>query len=596
MALTLAASFNAQHKLGIDLDSNQGKNFFNDVNTADLVRNRVKPKPNNTGNAIITAALNDPIRASKGTNLVFSNGQVLQNSNGLSRLYANNNLSINDVPIRATQVSDDILSSGPSNDNMASAIASSQAINDTSHLHGVMATPAINGFFLGTLTSNTGLTNQFQINGQNITFNASADNLNIVDTINQYFDITGVKANVDEQNQFKLEAEDGRNITLSYSGAAGGATFSHFDMTGNQAINKVQVSQLVLKSQTSAIKIGGTSPQNVGLNTGMTPAQPLNLTGSTYSLNYDGNIFQLIRDQDRVVVNQSNVFDASHPMLGEGFTLNTFDGNFSPFDSYAVNPLILGAAKLEVMVSNTRALALASPVMTRAIDENTGTGTISPGRVTGFATPDTSRSFGNAFKMSKTLLPPLSIKFINEKNFQIFDISEGSPGQALGPVQTYMAGQDVFPLANMIEPNPGGGQLPAKLYDPGYRVSINGNPLKGDVFNIEYNTQAVSDNRNALALSELQSENLLSQGSATLQTVFGQIITRSATLTQKMKTNFEQAQHLTQSIQERVGEYSGVNIEEEAANLIQLQQNFQFIAKILKAQNEMFDSLMSIFR
>lgn len=59
MALALAAVFNAQNKLGSDMNGNLGGNIFSDINTTALMRERIGINSNNTGTGTMSLSIDD---------------------------------------------------------------------------------------------------------------------------------------------------------------------------------------------------------------------------------------------------------------------------------------------------------------------------------------------------------------------------------------------------------------------------------------------------------------------------------------------------------------------------------------------------------
>jgi len=131
---------------------------------------------------------------------------------------------------------------------------------------------------------------------------------------------------------------------------------------------------------------------------------------------------------------------------------------------------------------------------------------------------------------------------------------------------------------------------------PGLKFTISGTLAVGDEFSIESNTNGVGDNRNALLLSDLQNQTLMTNGTASYIDYYGGvvadvgIITNQAQLTKGAQTNL-----LTQAVDAR-DSLSGVNLDEEAANLIKFQQAYQAASQVIVASNELFQSLLSALR
>ena len=130
----------------------------------------------------------------------------------------------------------------------------------------------------------------------------------------------------------------------------------------------------------------------------------------------------------------------------------------------------------------------------------------------------------------------------------------------------------------------------------GFEFTLSGDPQAGDELIIENNLNGSGDNRNALALAGLQTTNLLHGGTASYQDAYGGLVAGVAVKTRQAQAgaNTEQVL-LNQSVSAR-DSVSGVNLDEEAANLIRYQQAYQAAAQVIAVANEMFQVLLNATR
>ncbi|MDX8379459.1 MAG: flagellar hook-associated protein FlgK [Gallionella sp.] len=130
----------------------------------------------------------------------------------------------------------------------------------------------------------------------------------------------------------------------------------------------------------------------------------------------------------------------------------------------------------------------------------------------------------------------------------------------------------------------------------GWTMQISGAPVAGDVFNVAANTNGTGDNRNALMMAAQQNQNLMSNGTASLQGVYSQLVGSMGAKTQELTiTSKSQNTMLTQTIASQQS-VSGVNLDEEAANLMRYQRAYQAAAKAMQIANTMFTSLLQLGR
>lgn len=109
-------------------------------------------------------------------------------------------------------------------------------------------------------------------------------------------------------------------------------------------------------------------------------------------------------------------------------------------------------------------------------------------------------------------------------------------------------------------------------------------------------TAAPGDNQNALLLAGLQTQKLLGNTTNTLQSAYSQLVSRNATLANGADINVQAYETLTEQATAAQQSFSGVNLDEEAANLIQYQQAYQAAARAMQIAASLFEEILSIAR
>lgn len=122
-------------------------------------------------------------------------------------------------------------------------------------------------------------------------------------------------------------------------------------------------------------------------------------------------------------------------------------------------------------------------------------------------------------------------------------------------------------------------------------IKLSGVPADTDQFTIGNNT-ALGDNRNALALANLQTQKVLAGGTQSLADAYDILITDVATRSNRAGINREAQQGLLDQAKSRFDSVSGVNLDEEAANLLRYQQAYQAASQIITVSNTIFNSLL----
>jgi len=588
IAITLSATFNDQHRKGVSINGELGTDFFSDPNEISKTLSRSLKNRSNVGDAIFSVSIDPVMSASRSTKLnsqasnLVNSGTLLPITTGM--------LAVNDVNIRATTAADDTVST---TDVIASAIAITKAINASTTSHHVTAAADQTVFYLGQFTPGALTAGELVLNGINIV-TTGADEATLLQDINALSLQTGIKAQGDGNGNITLAASDGRNIQLVTDGTSAAATFAYFDTAGGMTLDKVTRASVSLFSQDQSVKISGANPAGLGFTAGTLPQRSSSLTTDNYELSFDGTFYTLRNLTYLNVVAQSTVayFNV------DGMTINLEAGSAIANDTFIIQPTRNGAHDFEIVINNPNQIALGTPVRVDGDLNNRGNGVIVLSEITntsGIPAPTTS-VLGNAFKSPGVLTPPIRIEFTSNSSYRVYDISLGVPGVKIGPEQSYNSNDSnhsVFPISGVVN-NTLPGPNATYTYDPGYRVKLQGTPQMGDVFTIQYNDDASGDNRNGLKLADLQLQKTIGNQSSTFQDAYAQLVGDIGTRASQAKVGAKSSENLLNFIESRRNEISGVNLDEEAANLLRFEQAYQASAQVIVIARSIFEALMSI--
>ncbi|MBC7404987.1 MAG: flagellar hook-associated protein FlgK [Cytophaga sp.] len=125
---------------------------------------------------------------------------------------------------------------------------------------------------------------------------------------------------------------------------------------------------------------------------------------------------------------------------------------------------------------------------------------------------------------------------------------------------------------------------------------ISGTPKNADVFNISRNSTGSGDNRNALLLSNLQTQNSLVGNSTSFQGAYGQFVSLIGNKAHEIQITFASETKLLSLAIDTQQSVSGVNLDEEAANLLRYQQAYQAAGKLMQIASTLFDALLQLGR
>jgi len=123
---------------------------------------------------------------------------------------------------------------------------------------------------------------------------------------------------------------------------------------------------------------------------------------------------------------------------------------------------------------------------------------------------------------------------------------------------------------------------------------ISGSPAAGDSFMINYNETGDGDNRNMLKIADLQNEKIMNEGKSTSADVYSSLLSDIGGKAANADITMQTMDVLLAQSFERIQNISGVNMDEEAANLLQFQQYYSASARVVTVATEIFDTILQI--
>ena len=328
------------------------------------------------------------------------------------------------------------------------------------------------------------------------------------------------------------------------------------------AVNQVQTSGAYYNSSNNTMQAGSNFFSGVVQPTGTTTdaigikLSSNVLVNSNYAVTYHSGTNQYTLTSAAGSDTQSAGTEFSINGVAQGFSITAgTPAPSSSSDTWSLN-IQDYAATMTTLLGNSSQIAAAS-LATGAHASNTGTGTLA------------------ASQLSATGLQALSasapVTLTYDSTLGQFAVSGATP-----------------PVANIAYTSPG----PQTLSFNGISLAMSGSPANGDAYTV--NTPGPGDNSNMLALSALQTTKLLDNGNTTLgggtARLVGDVATSAANAALNSTTYGALKTQATQAQQS----YSGVNLDEEAANLIRYQQAYQAAAKALSVASTLFAAILAI--
>jgi flagellar hook-associated protein 1 FlgK len=128
----------------------------------------------------------------------------------------------------------------------------------------------------------------------------------------------------------------------------------------------------------------------------------------------------------------------------------------------------------------------------------------------------------------------------------------------------------------------------------GFELQLDGVPAAGDAFTVAQTAYPEASNGNALAMVALRDERMV--GNQTVTDAYASVMAGIGVSVQSARTSSEISQAVASSTEERRTAQAGVNLDEEAARLMQFQQSYQAAAKVLQVAQSLFQTLLDVAR
>ncbi len=299
---------------------------------------------------------------------------------------------------------------------------------------------------------------------------------------------------------------------------------------------------------------------------------PTLITSSNYRVQYDGTNYTITRMSDQTAQTFSSL-----PQTIDGLTISQASGTNNAGDDFLIRPTANAAATLSLAIKDVNKLAFGSPALTgTAAAGNTGSGALSTVKAD-----------------STYAASPLSTALNFTYNSGLPNTLSLAPS-TLPVTVTYGGVSTTYPAGAPITYTSG-----ATISVGGTSFVLSGTPANGDQFSIAPGTSSgAGDNRNGLLLAELQTTgNVAMMGSAsknTYTTAFSQMVSSVGNKARELKVTGEaETKALSQATAAMQSE-SGVNLDEEATNLIRYQQAYQAAGKMMQIASELFDVLLQL--
>ena len=296
---------------------------------------------------------------------------------------------------------------------------------------------------------------------------------------------------------------------------------------------------------------------------GVQTADASQLLASDYEMRFDGSNYTLTRLGSNDAPQTFTPAALAAGVAVDGMTVRLASGSAAAGDRFLLQPVAAAASGMQRVLDDPRGIAAASPVTATLGGTNTGTLAIQSLDVR-------SPMAAPANAVVKFNVDPLT----SATTYQI-SVDGGSTFAAAQPL---VSGQP-------IGLTDGAGTLL-------WQMSVSGTPADGDVVQVDPTPFAAGNNGNALALAALR-DALLVDG-ATVTDRWASALSDIGVRVQSADGAAQLSGAVAKDAEARNSAKSGVNLDEEAARLIQYQQSYQAAAKMLQVAQSVFDTLLQV--
>jgi flagellar hook-associated protein 1 len=292
------------------------------------------------------------------------------------------------------------------------------------------------------------------------------------------------------------------------------------------------------------------------------------VTASDYRLQYDGTNYTITKLSDMTAQNFTSL-----PQTIDGISFTQASGTMNAGDDFLIRPTQHAAAMIGLAISDANKLAVGGPALSANTNvANTGSGTITvPVASSTYAASPLSGPIGITFNTglpSTLTLAPSS---------QPVTVTNG------GVSTTYPAGTPVTYTSG------------ATISVGGMSFSISGAPANGDQYTITPSTSnGAGDNRNGLLMAALQSQGTLNNSKTSFTEAYSQLVNTVGNKTRELKVIGATEAKVLEQTTAAVQSESGVNLDEEATNLLRYQQAYQAAGKMMQIASQLFDVLLQL--
>lgn len=314
----------------------------------------------------------------------------------------------------------------------------------------------------------------------------------------------------------------------------------------------------------------------------------------TFSDKTNPNIITVERSDGKSMGN-FDISSTTVPVSFDGVTV-TLDGKgtMSYGDTFKVSPTANGASAIGVDMADANKLAFAGPLIGEGGKTNSGTGTFTQPTLTA---PLDIHGGADTAKLRSNIEGLMPVKMVFGKpaadGTQSYTISNAQ-GKAIG-TGTIVPGQGNKITVNVPELDASGTPIPGSGFK--FDTTVNGSPADGDSTTFSFNSAGKSDGRNAQQLLDLQTKATVGMGDGnvgvSLVGANSRLVSQVGAKASQSSVDVAATGALLAANKGARNSVSGVNLDDEAGDMIKFQQYYTASSQIIKAAQETFTTLIN---
>jgi len=309
-----------------------------------------------------------------------------------------------------------------------------------------------------------------------------------------------------------------------------------------------------------------------------------------FEIRYDGTDYIMTNMNDGSVQNLGAPGAGTYtPNPDYGFEFTELSGTPTTDDSYIIRPTENSTALMKVTLTDGKGIAASGAIDVTDSDNNVSDGNVN---LINVIDPVTARSYTDT--TNSGLLVDVYESAAGVFSYRVYDADPLSPP----PTPPSVVG--AIASGTFLAGNSAVIGMPPAATPPAFQIEITGQPIGqgalapekftiGDAFGI-------GNGKNATLMALTQEKGVVNNGKETFSQSMAISTSNVGSKASSAELVSDTAEALYTQAYNRNQEISGVNLDEEAANLMKFQQAYQASSRIISIANTIFDTLLQASR